>query len=498
MARWPLVITIVCQMLAGVAAAQVLSITPGELVSDEVVISNDPEATSFVTYSFTADDDVAAISIQLEAVADLDLYIDTEYIDDYSDVLAASTGYAGNERLQIDMSNSPELHGGEFFIDVAYGRFEPPRSASGEPLRRIPFTLSVTMHRQRVDRELDAGMIISDRIEPRDSGPFRSYVIDVPKGTPALRVDLASDATDLDLRVRQGRPMRTTREADQAAVSWAGHETIVIAVPRGNIEPGRYYIDVFDQAWLDWPADFRLLASFSDQPPAGLIDLPVLEDAAGLRGAVNSTVEILHDDGGGTGVLLSESGYILTNYHVVEQAVEAGQWTTTKLLVGLTAVPTEGSRVRMLADVVASDRELDMALLRARSDLYGTALPADYRFPSMMLGRPEAMQLGDDLFVLGYPDAGSLGTRVSITLTRGIVSGFEQRGPTLLIKSDADIASGNSGGPVFNGRYELIGIATEAISEELGNSQIGYIWPLWLVPDEWWQIAGVEFPSPPN
>ena len=103
--------------------------------------------------------------------------------------------------------------------------------------------------------------------------------------------------------------------------------------------------------------------------------------------------------------------------------------------------------------------------------------------------------LGDDLFVLGYPDAGSLGTRVSITLTRGIVSGFERRGNNLLIKSDADIASGNSGGPVLNGRYELIGVATEAISEELGNSQIGYIWPLWLVPDDWWQIVGVEGPA---
>ena len=61
-----------------------------------------------------------------------------------------------------------------------------------------------------------------------------------------------------------------------------------------------------------------------------------------------------------------------------------------------------------------------------------------------------------------------------------------------LVKTDADIASGNSGGPVLNERHELIGIATEAISEEFGNSQVGYIWPLWLVPDDWWDTAGMH------
>jgi S1-C subfamily serine protease len=190
--------------------------------------------------------------------------------------------------------------------------------------------------------------------------------------------------------------------------------------------------------------------------------------------------------------LLTNSGYILTNYHVVEQAVEAGTWTTASPMIGLTVKPAEGSQVRMLARIVAHDKDLDMALLQAETNIYGLRLPESYRFPAIEIGDPRAVRLGDSLFVLGYPDAGSLGTRVSITATRGIVSGFERRGDTLLIKTDADIASGNSGGPVLNENYQLIGIATEAISEELGNSQIGYIWPLWLVPEGWWRIAGVD------
>ena len=286
--------------------------------------------------------------------------------------------------------------------------------------------------------------------------------------------------------------MRTTRDADIAAVSWAGHETIIIGSAKGAIPGGRYFIDVFDQAWLDWPADFRLVAALTEEPPEGLVELPTLVAANGLDGAVNSTVEILHADGGGTGVLLTDTGFILTNYHVVEQAVEAGTWTTVSPLIGLTVEPTEGSQVRLLARIVAHNKELDMALMQVESDLYGNPLPDGYQFPAIARGDPRAVMIGDPIFVLGYPDAGSLGTRVSITLTRGIVSGFERRGDTLLIKTDADIASGNSGGPVMNEDFEVIGIATEAISEEFGNSQIGYVWPTWLVPDDWWRIAGID------
>jgi S1-C subfamily serine protease len=491
-------IAVTWQCISLSAAAQILTIEPGVPVRGEVTISDNPQAASFVTYEFEAGDDIVAIDIELEAVADLDIYLDTEYIDDYQDVLAASTGYAGTESIRLDLTGDAELIGDEYFIDVAYGRLDPPVNARGEVLRRIPYTLTVKTHRQRVDAELTPGTIIADRIDPRVSGPYRSFAIDVPNGSPVLRIDLASDATDLDLRVSHRGPIRTTRDADKVAVSWAGHETIVIESAKGAIPAGRYFIDVFDQAWLDWPADFRLVASLTDEPPEGLVELPTLVPTDSLDGAVKSTVEILHDDGGGTGVLLTESGFILTNYHVVEQAVEAGTWTTASPLIGLTVEPSEGSYVRLLARIVAHDRDLDMALLQAETNLYGLALPDDYRFPAITIGDPRQITLGDSLFILGYPDAGSLGTRVSITATRGIVSGFERRGDTLLIKTDADIASGNSGGPVLNENYQLIGIATEAISEELGNSQIGYIWPLWLVPQDWWRIAGISSALAPN
>jgi S1-C subfamily serine protease len=477
-------------LVATGVGAQVRSIQPGETIRGEVQINSDPDSASFVTFSFEAGTDLVAFDIRLDSAADLDLYLDTEYINDYQDVLLSATGYSGSERLRADLSRDPELAGDQYFIDVTYGRVEPPVDARGNVSRRVPFSLSVTAHRLRIDDELEPGRIIEDRLDPRRYGPYRSFTIDVPRDADTLRIDLASDATDLDLRVRHENPMRSNREADFTAVSWAGYETIILRKDSGTLEPGRYYIDVFDQAWLDWQAAFRLVASLSEAPPEDLIELPEFVSAPGLAGAISSTVEILHSDGSGTGVLISESGFILTNHHVIERAMESDTFATGRPMIGLTIEPAEGSRVRMLGEVVAYDRDLDMALLRAVSDLYGSPLPAGYRFPAANTGDPRSLSLGDDLYVLGYPDAGSLGTRVSINLTRGIVSGFERRGQTLLIKTDADIAAGNSGGPVLNSNYEVIGIATEAISEETGNSQIGYIWPLWLVPADWWSLAG--------
>jgi S1-C subfamily serine protease len=478
-----------CALIGAPVMAQVESLTLGQATNGVVEIDSKRNGPAFVSFTFDVEDDVLALAIELEAAADLDLYLDTEYVDDYQDVLASSTGYSGSEILKLDFSRDPEQVSPVYHIDVAYGRAEPPLTADGEDILEIPFTVKVTPYRRRVDARLEPGRIVSGNIDPKGGGPYRNYVIEIPSGTPALRIDLASDASDLDLRVRRAKPMRGLVDAEVVAVSWAGHETIVIDDARGSIPSGTYYIDVFDQSWLDWPAEFNLVAAFDDRPPLGLIDLPMLSRGVGLDGAVNATVEVLHADGGGTGVFVSESGYILTNYHVVSQVIEAAASTAEKPLIGLTVEPSEGSRVRFHASIVGYDKDRDMALLQVDSNIYGEPLPAGYRFPAITRGDPGALTLGATLWVLGYPDAGSLGTRVSPTLTLGIVSGFERRGTTRLIKTDADIAAGNSGGPVLNERHELIGLATETISEQFGNSQIGYIFPIWLVPPEWWAIV---------
>jgi S1-C subfamily serine protease len=90
---------------------------------------------------------------------------------------------------------------------------------------------------------------------------------------------------------------------------------------------------------------------------------------------------------------------------------------------------------------------------------------------------------------VGYPEAGGSGSRATVTYTRGVVSGFERRGETLHVKTDCMVNSGNSGGAALDERFELIGLPTEFVMDQQGHGQIGWIRPLWLVPEEWWRIV---------
>jgi hypothetical protein len=475
------------------AAEEFLPLEPDAATGGSLELTEDTDGAPFETYRFEVGEDVVAARIELEATADLDLYLDTQLIEDYSQVMASSADSTGAERILLLRDGDPPLETRRYYVDVAYGRGDTPVLGNGEPLTAVPYRIKLTLYRQRTDGVMRPGEILEGVIEPAEAGPYRTYTVDTPPGQRLLRVDLATDAADLDLRVRYGRGMVGMDDADELGITGAGSETVILRADGGELPVGRYYIDVFDQSWLEWRTRFRLVATFGDDVPVGLVDLPRLPaDATGIDLALHTTVELLHSEAGGSGVLISDAGYILSNHHVVETIVQAGTKASEPVMVALTTDPGEASKLRFLAEVVAHDRTLDLALLRVTSDLYGSPLPADYRFPVAALGDPKQLSVTDPLLAIGYPDVGGLGTRVSVTVSRGIVSGFERRGDALHIKTDAEINAGNSGGPVVNERFELIGIATETISEDGGNGQIGYVRPLWLVPERWWHLAGVE------
>ncbi len=167
----------------------------------------------------------------------------------------------------------------------------------------------------------------------------------------------------------------------------------------------------------------------------------------------------------GSGVIVRSDGTILTNAHVVTTEQDC-RFATIGVAVTLdSSAPPE---LLYRAEVLAVDQAVDLAVLRidARLDPNdGGRLPDS--FPAAPLGDSGSVELGDNLRILGYPVIGG----ETITLTTGSVSGFTAQaglGTRALMKTDASISAGNSGGMAIDGDGRVVGIPTKARASESG------------------------------
>ena len=155
----------------------------------------------------------------------------------------------------------------------------------------------------------------------------------------------------------------------------------------------------------------------------------------------------------GSGVIVSASGYILTNNHVVESADEI-------------EVILNDSR-HAQAKVIGTDPDSDLALLKIELD----------RLPVIVLGNSDSLQVGDQVLAIGNPFG------VGQTVTGGIVSalGRNQLGINTFenfIQTDAAINPGNSGGALVDSSGNLLGINTAIYSRSGGSMGIGFAIPV--------------------
>jgi S1-C subfamily serine protease len=168
--------------------------------------------------------------------------------------------------------------------------------------------------------------------------------------------------------------------------------------------------------------------------------------------------------GGGSGVLISEDGYALTNFHVTNAA--GGPVMKCGLPDG----------ILYDAVLVGLDKVGDVALIKLLPKK-----PGD-KFPFAKLGDSDTVKAGDWSFAMGNPFL--LATDFTPTVTYGMVSGvhrYQYPAGTLLeytdcIQIDTSINPGNSGGPLFDVNGELIGINGRGSFEKRGrvNSGVGY------------------------
>jgi Do/DeqQ family serine protease len=156
----------------------------------------------------------------------------------------------------------------------------------------------------------------------------------------------------------------------------------------------------------------------------------------------------------GSGVILDETGLIVTNHHVIEGASE--------IKVAL------ADKREFEADIILKDTRADLAVLRLKD--------AHERFPALELGNSDEVQVGDIVLAIGDPFG------VGQTVTHGIVSALArtQVGITdyqFFIQTDAAINPGNSGGALVDLNGRLIGINTAIFSRSGGSQGIGFAIP---------------------
>jgi S1-C subfamily serine protease len=159
----------------------------------------------------------------------------------------------------------------------------------------------------------------------------------------------------------------------------------------------------------------------------------------------------------GSGSIIDERGYVLTNYHVVQDA--------TKVFVTL----ADGDQLE--AEVVGTDRENDLAVIKFD--------PGDRELTTIPMGTSSNLQVGQKVLAIGNPFG------LDRTLTTGIISGLGRPVRTYndlvirdMIQTDASINPGNSGGPLLDAEGRMLGINTIIISPSGGSIGIGFAVPV--------------------
>ena len=159
----------------------------------------------------------------------------------------------------------------------------------------------------------------------------------------------------------------------------------------------------------------------------------------------------------GSGFIVSTDGYILTNAHVVDMADEV----TVKL----------SDKREFKAKVIGADKRTDVAVIKIEA----TGLPA------VKIGDPEKLRVGEWVLAIGSPFG------FESTVTAGIVSAkgrsLPQENYVPFIQTDAAVNPGNSGGPLFNVKGEVVGINSQIYSRTGGFMGLSFAIPIDVAMD---------------
>ena len=211
---------------------------------------------------------------------------------------------------------------------------------------------------------------------------------------------------------------------------------------------GSYTMDIQDQPGPDSESGVTVVdvSAVVERASASVVGILSESYGGGYYGAVST--------GTGTGIILSEDGYIVTNHHVVEGGTL------------LTVIVSDEESYE--AKLVGSDAQMDLAVLKIEAE---GLTPAQF-------GDSDAIKVGQAAIAIGNPG----GMDLSGTTTYGIISGINRSVEIgnyrmNLLQTDASINPGNSGGSLLNQYGQVIGVTNAKLAAD-GYEGIGFAIPI--------------------
>ena len=232
-----------------------------------------------------------------------------------------------------------------------------------------------------------------------------------------------------------------------------------------------YLFGIFDEEEIVLPNPVTITETITEKelimPRVDSTEIVSIAELA-TKTIVQVQVGILNEEGdflpngGGSGVVISKDGLIMTNHHVIDQSNEV-------------RVIFEDGRMYE-SEIIGSDKLTDVGLLK---------ISATNLIP-ISIGNSDILSVGDLAVAIGHP----LTLGAAPTVTSGVVSALARRldvgselmgsGVTLfgLIQTDAPITRGSSGGALINNNGELIGITTAIATADVGAEGLGFAVPI--------------------
>ncbi|MEM7469406.1 MAG: trypsin-like peptidase domain-containing protein, partial [Pseudomonadota bacterium] len=158
----------------------------------------------------------------------------------------------------------------------------------------------------------------------------------------------------------------------------------------------------------------------------------------------------------GSGFIISEDGYVISNYHVVREADEV--------------VVRMSDRKEYVAEIIGTDPRSDIAVLKVE---------ADKPLPALKLGKSAALEVGEWVLAIGSPFGFDHSVTAGIVSAKGRSLPNENYVP--FIQTDVAINPGNSGGPLFNLDGEVVGVNSQIYSRTGGFMGLSFAIPIDVV-----------------